>query len=252
MDKFINGISVIVSCYNKLPYIGQAIDSVFNQDIDYPIEVIVCDDASTDGSYQYLLKNYSAQVRLLYNDSNVGPAITRNKCLDIAKYRFIAFLDGDDIWLPNKLRVQMKHFDSRKNIVVFTNSRIVDQNGVFLKTRSVDGFRFSWSSLLKINPIPFSSAIVDRQLAADFRIPDIPKRQDYALWLNLLRKGDAINCGEPLIEYRLSPGSISRSWRVGLFYYNYKALRYSGKLSRIHSFCLLFFHVIAKIKQYYS
>lgn len=102
-------VSVIVPVYNTEKYITESLESVLNQTYQ-PIEIICCDDGSTDNSrsiIESIQQQYPDRITLIMNEKNSGIAISRNNALAYAHGDFIAFMDADDIWLPNKIEIQM-------------------------------------------------------------------------------------------------------------------------------------------------
>ena len=108
-----NLISCIIPVFNGEQYLREAIDSIFNQTYR-PLEVIVVDDGSTDGTPS-LVASYREQVRYL-RQANAGPGAARNLGLGVARGEFVAFLDADDLWHPEKLRRQMAQFAARAEL----------------------------------------------------------------------------------------------------------------------------------------
>jgi len=106
-----NLISIVIPVFNGAKFISKALDSVFNQNYT-SIEVIVVDDGSTDTSNK-IIKSYDVTY---FRQNNLGVASARNRGIELAKGEFIAFLDQDDIWLPDKLRKQINHLQNHQNI----------------------------------------------------------------------------------------------------------------------------------------
>src|SRR5690606_31839684 len=101
--------SIITPLFNGAKYIGETIESVLMQ-TDQDWELLVIDDCSTDGGH-HIVEKYNqrdSRIRLIRNEKNLGPAETRNRGIEVATGRYIAFLDSDDIWLPNKLEAQLR------------------------------------------------------------------------------------------------------------------------------------------------
>ena len=122
-------VSVIIPTYNSADYIEEALESVFKQTFQ-DFEIIVIDDGSNDGTGE-ILKKYGDRVRYLFQD-NSGPASARNKGIRIARGRYIAFLDADDIWLPTKLEKQIGLFYQCEHLgMVTTGVCSFDERGVF-------------------------------------------------------------------------------------------------------------------------
>ena len=102
-------VSIIMPSYNTAQYISKAIKSVINQTYT-EWELIIVDDCSTDNTYEILDKEYleNSKIRFFKNPKNYGAAVSRNKALKEARGRWIAFLDSDDLWLPQKLEKQIR------------------------------------------------------------------------------------------------------------------------------------------------
>src|SRR4030042_587586 len=118
-------VSVIITTYNRVHFVCEAIDSVLNQTFK-DFEIIVVDDGSTDNTKE-ALKRYSKNIFYIYQ-SNKGRSQARNTGLKVAKGDYIAFLDDDDIWVPHKLEKQVAFMDSNPNIgLVHTITEVIDE-----------------------------------------------------------------------------------------------------------------------------
>jgi glycosyltransferase involved in cell wall biosynthesis len=99
------GVSVVIPCYNGAAFLRETLDCVLSQELDGPVEVLVGDDASTDGSRD-IAESYDGRVRWIHSpfNHNTTTAATRNRCLAASTQPFVAFLDADDLWLPGHLK----------------------------------------------------------------------------------------------------------------------------------------------------
>lgn len=203
-------VSVIMPTYNASSFIGEAIRSVINQTYrDW--ELIIVDDCSTDNTAEVVSSfvENDSRIQLIKSDIHSGgyPSIPRNKGIESAKGRYIAFLDADDIWEPDKLDSQIAFFDG-KTPIVFSNYQVISKNGENITTIQVP-LRVTYDMLLKLNYIACSSAVVDTECTGAFAFPVI-HYEDYALWLSLLRNGgSAINTGKIGFCYRKRHDSVS-------------------------------------------
>ena len=133
-------ISVIIPVYNGKQFLSEAINSILQQNYN-PLEIIVVDDGSTDGTVR-LQNSFGEQVRYVYQD-NKGPAAARNTGLVVANGEFIAFLDSDDVWPPNKLNTQINYLLQNLNLEVIIgyttsfDSEITNANKILLEKDSV-------------------------------------------------------------------------------------------------------------------
>lgn len=187
-------------------------------------EMLLVDDGSTDGS-RALAERLAAgepRIRLLGGAVNRGPAAARNAGIRAARGRFIAFLDADDLWRPQKLALQITYMEETGTPFTFASMRRIDADGAPLGVIVVPP-RVDYARLLKGNVISCQTATFDRLHYGAAEMPDLPRRQDYALWLRLLaRGGEAHGLPEVLAEYRVRKGSLSSNklkavaatWRV--------------------------------------
>lgn len=197
-------------CYNSEQTISQSIDSVLEQ--TYPQwELIIIDDNSTDSSYS-LVSEKSKQddrIKLLRNNTNLGAAFSRNRAIEKANGRYIAFLDSDDIWLPDKLKKQISFMKDTRAVLSYTSYKIFRNNNILsvVHARPYTNYK----QLLKYNHIGCLTAVYDAFLIGKQYMPTIRKRQDYALWLKILNQGHvAQGLDVPLALYRTgSRDSIS-------------------------------------------
>lgn len=121
-------VSVIIPTYNRAKYVKEAIDSVLAQTFQ-DFEIIVVDDGSIDGTGE-LLKNYNGKIRYIYQ-TNKGLPAARNTGIRAAKGEYIAFLDSDDIWLPDKLDIQLKILEKNGDVgLIYSRMFVIDEDGV--------------------------------------------------------------------------------------------------------------------------
>lgn len=204
--------SVIIPVHNAEKTIETTVLSLQSQKLQ-DWEALIVNDASTDRSVEILSKMAVQDSRLhLVNNLDrkqpLGAAATRNKGLENAKGRYIAFLDADDLWLPEKLTRQHEAFESGADIV-FSSYRRVDAAGYnkgIVRARP----HVVWQDALAGNPIGCSTGAYRRASFHQARMPLDAWPEDYGFWLGLLRGGTvAVGLPDILAEYRLSAGSVS-------------------------------------------
>ncbi len=228
-------ISIITSSYNSKGFLRETAESIANQtEQDY--EWIVVDDNSTDGSRDIIRKIAVSDSRIkpVFLPLNRGPAGARNAGIEQATGRFIAFLDSDDVWLPEKLQLQLAFMKETGTPLSFTAYQRMDENGTPERIVSVPE-TVDYHSLLKSNVIGMLTAVYDRtQLGLRF-LPAIRKRQDYALWLQILKEGHvARGLDQVLARYRIHGNSISRN-KLDAARYQWRVYRELEKLGRCRS-----------------
>lgn len=224
-------VSVIMPSYNSEQFLPATIDSVINQTFK-AWELIIIDDCSPDNSNK-IIEDYmqrSEKIKLISLESNCGPAIARNRGIQEAKGRYIAFLDSDDLWHPDKLLKQLSFMKEQDVSLSFTRyDRIDEQSGMVIDQLHVP-FRVDYHELLKQNIIGCLTAVYDTQKLGKVYMPDILKRQDFALWLTILKKIPyAYGLDEPLAYYRVRTASVSSN-KILASKYNWKLYREVEKL----------------------
>jgi len=207
-------VSVIVPAYNVAPYIRQAVESALRQTLA-SLEVIVVDDGSTDGTVAQLSGLADPRLRLI-EQRHAGVCASRNTGVGLACAPYIGFLDGDDLWLPEKLGRHLAVLETRPEIdLTFSLSRVIDEAGVELHYMpvhrgGVTGFR----ELLAESPIRNGSTVVLRRealLRAGPFDPALSPCEDCEMWLRVarLRPGNVYCVPEPLTLYRRRPGQLT-------------------------------------------
>ena len=225
-------VSIVTPLHNAEKYISETIESVINQTTkDW--ELIVIDDGSADGG-PAIIEEYHKQdsrVRLIRNKYNLGPAQTRNRGIEAATGRYIAFLDSDDVWLPNKLETQLRFMQTTNSPFTFAYYEQIDEEGNFLKTMDYFPDKVNYRSTMMSNKIGCLTAMYDTQYFGKVYMADIRNRQDYTLWLQLLKKAPYAYCvPEVLARYRVRKGSISSNkWK--LVKYHWQIYRHIEKQS---------------------
>jgi glycosyltransferase involved in cell wall biosynthesis len=181
-------VSIVMPAHNSEKYVGAAIESVLNQ-TQRDWELIVVDDASNDGTSN-LVSEFSARdsrIQVYRFERSVGPARARNLAIQHATGRYIAFLDSDDVWLPNKLEHQLRKMQESGAVLSFTAYKKVDADGQVGKTTIGVPSTVTYSDLLRTNVIGCLTAVYDTQALGKMYMPEDARREDYRLWLQILK-----------------------------------------------------------------
>jgi teichuronic acid biosynthesis glycosyltransferase TuaG len=208
-------VSIITPAYRAAEFVGATIQSVQTQDHEV-WEMLIVDDCSPDDTCARIeaFSIADPRVRLIRQSQNAGPAAARNVALAKAQGRYIAFLDSDDLWMPNKLSTQLRFMQQNNAAVTYTEFRRITQDGVQVGRRVAVPRKLTYHALLCNTAIVTSSVILDRDKTGPVSMPDAPY-DDYALWLRLLRSGHiAWGLQADLVRYRMVAGSVSRSKRT--------------------------------------
>ncbi len=224
-------VSIITPCYNAARFLAPAIESVLGQTF-HDWELIAADDHSTDESLN-ILRRYQAReprIRLLALDQRRGPAGARNAAIEAARGSYVAFLDSDDLWLPDKLEHQIAFMQETASALSYTAYHKIDENGSLGALVSVP-HTVDYRTLLFSNCIACSTAVYDMARLGKVFFPIIAKRQDHGLWLSILRDGlQAHGLDHPLMLYRVWSGSVSSNKLVAAAY-QWKLYREIERLS---------------------
>jgi glycosyltransferase involved in cell wall biosynthesis len=228
-------VTVITANYNAADFIVQTIESVLAQEYEN-WEMIIIDDLSSDGSIE-IIQDYikkDSRIRLIQLDKNGGPAVARNTGIKEGKGRYIAFLDSDDIWTKDKLNKQITFMQVNNIPFSYASYDLIDEDnndkGEFL----VQG-KVNYTDLLKTCDIGCLTAVYDTHILDKTEMPLILRRQDYGLWLRLLKKTEYAYAMEDKVGiYRLRKSSISSNKRKAAGY-QWKIYREIEKLNIVSS-----------------
>ena len=253
-------VSVIMPTFDSGLKLADSIDSILNQTYRN-LELIITDDDSTDAETLGILKSYcekDERVSVLFLEVNKGPGYARDRSIERARGRYIAFCDSDDKWYPEKLERQIAFMNEKQCVLSYTSYIIIDnddcETGIVIAPPSM-----SFQKLKLDNQIGCLTAIYDSKLLGrKYFMPFIRKRQDWGLFLTILRdtgqKAYAIQ--DPLDYYRDTKGSVSSN-KLGLIKYNIRI--YEKVLGFSHLKAVLYFyflftpaHIRKLIKKYWD
>lgn len=210
--QYVEGrVSVITPVYNVEKYIDKTLESVFNQTYK-DIEIVMVDDCSEDNSAEIISDFQKTHPEIIYfqQPHNMGAGAARNKCLEFASGQYVAFLDSDDLWYPEKLEKQINCMKEKKSPFSYAAIEMINEEGVIIKGKRNLKENCDYKYLLRNTVIATSSVVIDRMELGEFRMPLRRGGQDYATWLGLLRGGViAQGINEPLVRYRVRGNSLS-------------------------------------------
>lgn len=231
-------VSIIMPSYNTASFIEETIQSVLNQTYT-KWELIIVDDCSTDNTDEVLENIKDSRIRYFKNDKNSGAAVSRNKALREARGQWIAYLDSDDLWMPEKLEKQIHFMENNGYAFSYTNYEEIDVNGnktgVSItgpkKITKTGMFNYCWPGCLTV--------MFDANKIGLIQIEDIKKNNDYAMWLKVCRKADCFLLDETLGQYRKGRiGSVSThsiKTMIGWHYKLYHEAECMGKIESLYN-----------------
>ena len=234
-------VSIIMPSYNTAKFISETIESVLSQTYkDW--ELIIVDDCSTDNTDE-IVKPYLRDSRIIYkrNEKNSGAAISRNRALREAKGKWIAFLDSDDLWMPEKLEKQISFMKKNGYHFSYTNYQEINENGKATgiwvtgpkKITKAGMFNYCWPGCLTV--------MYDAEDVGLIQIADIKKNNDYAMWLKVCKKVDCYLLDEVLAKYRRgrigSVSSHSIKTMIGWHYRLFKEAENQNAITAVFNTC---------------
>lgn len=216
-------VSIIMPSFNTAEYISDAIKSIRKQTY-MNWELIIVDDCSTDHSIDVIRSFRDPRIILLRNEKNSGAAISRNYALREAKGKWIAFLDSDDIWAPEKLKKQIQFMKDNGFAFTFTDYRIC-LNGEWLPYVNTGPNVVNKRKMYDYCYFSTITVMYDREKIGLIQIADLRKNNDYAMWLQAIEKSDACRLPECLSFYMKHDGSVSSGSKVKLIKWHYLLFR---------------------------
>lgn len=237
-------VSVVVPTYNSEHTIKRTLDSILNQTYEN-LEILVVDDNSSDKTLD-ILESYKKQderIKIYTKKSNKGVANSRNIAIKNSRGRYIAFLDSDDQWSSKKIETQISHM--KKNNWKFTYSGYYETlNGEVYGRKSAPE-SVSYRREKYGNVIGCLTVVYDQSFCGMIQIPELKKRNDYALWLKALKVcGTAFYIPEYLAIYHKTSNSLSSGSKIKLLKYHYILFRESQKYGVLKSVYYTFFNTI--------
>ena len=205
-------VSVIMPTYNCGKYIGQSVQSVIDQTVtDWEIQIV--DDCSTDNTYEVLqpyLKKYP-NIHYYRLSENGGPAVARTEAMKRANGKYVAFLDSDDLWMSEKLEKQIAFMEKTKTVFSCTAYACINEEGENLHTVCVPPEKTDYNKMIRLsNPIGNLTVMYNQEVLGKYEVPPIKKRNDFALWLQILRDVDGCyGMQDVLGTYRIRKNSVS-------------------------------------------
>lgn len=252
VDNKIVLVTVIVPTYNCEKYIKETIESILKQTYSN-FEILVIDDCSTDSTLDVINSLNDKRITVLVNEKQSGAAFSRNRGISNARGKYIAFLDGDDIWRKTKLEDQVSFMETNGYSFSCTNYDEIDENsnplGVVVSGPKV----VSHKSFIKSDYIGCLTVMYKKDIYPDLSIPNtIYKRNDYALWIKISEKANCYRLNKVLASYRKTSSSLSSGKKIALVKYHkdmFQKLYNFGKIkSSFYAWRNVFYYVYRRIR----
>jgi len=244
-------VSIITPTFNSANYIADTIQSVQNQTYQH-WELIIVDDGSTDQTISIIqeIQKVEPRILLIRQEKNVGPAITRNKGIELAQGNYLTFLDADDLWFSDFIENSINTIDKTKIPFVFSSYRRTDEALNFIYSDFIVPQKVTYTDILKTNSISCLTAFLDVEVLGKKFMPIIHKRQDMGLWLQYLKEIPfAYGIQEPKAIYRIRKNSLSRK-KSDLIKYQWQFYRKVEKLNVFLSFYYMMHWIVRGFLKY--
>jgi glycosyltransferase involved in cell wall biosynthesis len=242
-------VSVITPAYNAEKYIESTINSVIQQKYKN-WEMIIIDDCSKDNTYEIIKKcaREDSRIKIEKNERNLGVSDTRNKGINLAKGKYISFLDADDLWHKDKLEKQIKFMEKNNISLCYTGYIKINADGTIRGEIKVPE-KLNYKELLKNCLIGFLTATYNRDSLREFYFKKT-KAEDYIFWLEIMKKLDfAYGIPEPLAYYRVLDNSRSSN-KIDIVKYHWKIYREVEKLNFFVALYYYFIYIKRGLKRY--
>lgn len=204
-------VSIIMPAYNSEKFITDAINSVKLQSYKN-WELIVINDGSSDKTEEVVmnLKDPNFKIILVNLKINKGIANARNVGIEKSHGKYVAFLDSDDMWKPEKLSIQIGIMEKKNYKFTYSSYDVISDSNLFLKIRGIEHDKIDYKKLLKSNWIGCLTVVINRELIIGNLMPEI-RHEDYATWLTILKKNNcyAYGINQSLALYRSTNNSMS-------------------------------------------
>ena len=205
-------ISIIIPYYKKEKYFKKTINSILNQTFRN-FEVLIVFDEENLNNLEFIkqIAKTDKRIKIFINRKNYGAGVSRNIGIFRSKSKYIAFIDADDIWAKNKLKIQYNLMKKKNLLVTHTSYQIINEKGVQTSIRLAR--ELSYKDLLKSCDIGLSTVMLNKKiLKKDLLFPDLKTKEDYVLWLKLAKKGIIFYpIQKNLTKWRRTKSSLSSS-----------------------------------------
>ena len=245
-------VNIITPAYKCKSTIRETYESIKQQTFSN-WEWIIIEDNSPDDSFEFIqnMVKGDSRVVVLRTEKNSGAAVARNVGINYAKGRFIAFLDSDDLWLKDKLKLQLKFMKDSNYALTYTNYYVMDNNGKYKELR-LKKDKATYKSLLRRNVMGCLTVMYDTQQTGKILMPlDCEKREDYGAWLDATRNGTvAYRLDAFIAVYRVGSISVSSN-KFKMVKYQYRVFRNHEKFGVFKSVWFLLVMSFNKIFNIY-
>lgn len=241
-------VSIITPTYNCGKFIGETIESIQAQTYEN-WEMVIVDDCSTDNTKEIVEAYIESDSRIKYYclKTNSGAAVARTTSMKMAEGEYMAFCDSDDLWMPEKLERQLKFMEETGHAFTCTAYEQINEEGISLERKIMPKEKCDYNRLLLDCPVGNSTVMYHVKKMGKFEVPNIRKRNDDALWLQMLKKEKYIwGMNDVLMKYRIRQNSISSN-KLKVIKYHWILYREVEQLSVIRSLFHIGYWCVIKV-----
>ena len=232
-------VSIILPYYKKKNFILKTINSVTSQKFkNFELIIIYDDTDKSDLKYLTEICNNDKRIKILINKTNQGAGISRNKGLRVAKGNYIAFIDADDIWHPNKIYFQLNFMKKNKFNITHTSYYVTNSKSQIIGKRIANNL--TYYDLVKSCDIGLSTVILKKKILKKKFFANLKTKEDYVLWLRLAKKGHKFYGLNKFFTRWMSLNNSLSSSTIQKLFDGYKVYRIHLKKSVFLSFYHLF------------
>lgn len=242
-------VSIITPLYNSEKYIAETIESVLAQTYTN-WEMIIVDDCSKDNGVRVVeeYQKKDKRIKLYKNEINRGVSYTRNKAIDLANGKYIAFLDSDDLWKKEKLEKQIKFMEDNNVVLSYTAYEKMNEDGSKRGEIRVPD-KLDYNELLKNCLINCITGVYKKEFFKNIKFKET-KVEDYIFWLEMFKKIDfASGLNESLAIYRVNNNSRSSN-KIDIVKFHWKIYREIEKLNVFKAIYYYLIYIKRGIKRY--
>jgi teichuronic acid biosynthesis glycosyltransferase TuaG len=232
-----NLVSVIIPYYKKINYIEKTLKSVFNQTYQNIEIIIIYDDENKHELKKIKEKTkHKKKIKIIINKKNIGAGKSRNKGIKIAKGKFLAFIDSDDVWKKSKIKEQIKFMQKNNYLITHTSYNIVDKYNKIITTRKAVQ-KLTYKNLLNSCDIGLSTVMINRKKVKKIFFGSTRTKEDYSLWLTLSKQTAFYGLNKNLTNWKklnnsLSSNSTQKIIDAFMVYYNKEKLSFIVSMYR--------------------
>ena len=241
-------VSIIIPYYKKKSYIEQTLKSILNQNYkNFEILIVYDDNDKSDLVFLKKLGKKDGRIRIVVNNKNIGAGMSRNKAVKLARGSYLAFIDSDDLWHREKLRIQLNYMVKNKLSISHTSYKIIDKNSFKIGYR--EARKIEYKDLIKSCDIGLSTVMIKKALLKKNFFAKLKTKEDYILWLKLAKNNFVFHpIKKPLTSWRSLEDSLSSSTIQKLFdgYFVYRTYLKQSVLGSLFSLLVLSINFLKK------